>query len=74
MKSHRLKLHAFAENIGTYCAVGIHPHDAVRDDCEHSLIQRWKRIQELARSSDRVKAIGEIGLDYFRDLSPRDAR
>ena len=68
------KAAAFAENIGTYCAVGIHPHDAVRDDCEHSLIQRWKRIQELARSSDRVKAIGEIGLDYFRDLSPRDAQ
>ncbi|MFA7406036.1 MAG: TatD family hydrolase [Pelobacteraceae bacterium] len=50
-----------------YAAVGIHPHDAgrVTDAC-------YDVIRTLAVSSQRVVAIGEIGLDFFRDRSPRD--
>src|ERR1039457_329251 len=50
-----------------YCAVGIHPHDAVRvtEKC-------YDVIRELAASSRKVVAIGEIGLDFYRDRSPRD--
>lgn len=49
-----------------YAAVGIHPHDAgrVTDAC-------YDVIRELALSSAKVVAIGEIGLDFFRDRSPR---
>lgn len=49
-----------------YAAVGIHPHDAgrVTDAC-------YDVIRELALSSTKVVAIGEIGLDFFRDRSPR---
>lgn len=46
-------------------AVGIHPHDAVGVTEEH-----WQELQELAQSNS-VVALGEIGLDYYRDLSPR---
>jgi TatD DNase family protein len=49
-----------------YVAVGVHPHNA--KDWNHSTKQE---LRELARS-DKVVAIGEIGLDYYRDLSPRD--
>lgn len=50
-----------------YAAVGVHPHDAARvtDDCYDS-------IRALAVASHKVVAIGEIGLDFYRDRSPRD--
>src|SRR6185369_15615533 len=50
-----------------YAAVGIHPHDAARvtDACSDV-------IRTLAVSSNKVVAIGEIGLDFYRDRSPRD--
>lgn len=49
-----------------YAAVGIHPHDAKSlDDMMLGL------IKAMARKS-KVKAIGEIGLDYHYDFSPRD--
>jgi len=49
-----------------YAAVGIHPHHAAgwNDGSEHDL--------RTLVSSERVVAIGEIGLDYYRDLSPRE--
>jgi TatD DNase family protein len=50
-----------------YAAVGIHPHDAgrVTEAC-------YDVIRSLAISSGKVVAIGEIGLDFYRDRSPRD--
>ena len=50
-----------------YCTVGIHPHDAQGVD-EATIIS----LAELARTSPKCVAIGEIGLDFFRDRSPRD--
>jgi TatD DNase family protein len=52
-----------------YAAVGIHPHDAARvtDACSDV-------IRTLAVSSQKVVAIGEIGLDFYRDRSPRDVQ
>lgn len=45
--------------------VGVHPHDA-------STVERGlpEELTDLA-GSDAVRAIGEIGLDYFYDSSPR---
>lgn len=51
-----------------FAAVGVHPHDARSAD-QACLDQ----IRNLA-SGARVVAIGEIGLDYYRDLSPRDVQ
>lgn len=48
-----------------YAAVGIHPHDAFVLD-KDSL----DSLRNLARQ-DRVVAVGEIGLDYYRDRQPR---
>jgi TatD DNase family protein len=52
-----------------YAAVGIHPHDAgrVTDAC-------YEIIRNLALSSAKIVAIGEIGLDFYRDRSPREAQ
>lgn len=51
-----------------YAAVGIHPHE-VKDIDE----QTYDRLRILARRK-KVVAIGEIGLDFFYDLSPRDVQ
>lgn len=48
-----------------YAAIGIHPHDADKADYD-----KYDRLAELS-SSEKVVAIGEIGLDYHYDLSPR---
>jgi len=49
-----------------YGAVGVHPHDAktYNDDVEKSLTELLQK--------PRILATGEIGLDFYRDLSPRD--
>lgn len=48
-----------------YAAVGVHPHDAACWDGQRAaLLQEWL-------GEDRVVALGEIGLDYHYDLSPR---
>lgn len=48
-----------------WAAVGVHPHDTKMG---------WGSIRQLAASSKKVVAIGEIGLDYFYNHSPRDAQ
>lgn len=48
-----------------YAAVGIHPHEVKAIDR-----QTYERMRELA-ASPKVVAYGEIGLDFFRNRSPR---
>ena len=51
-----------------YAAVGCHPHDAkVMDE------EQLQRIRAMA-GEPKVCAIGEIGLDYHYDLSPREVQ
>ncbi|MEK7724873.1 MAG: TatD family hydrolase, partial [Acidobacteriota bacterium] len=52
-----------------YCSIGVHPHDAktLGKTEEEKLIN-------LAKSSKKVIAWGEIGLDYYYDHSPRDVQ
>jgi TatD DNase family protein len=51
-----------------FSTAGIHPHHA--DQCTSEAIAA---LRDLA-SAPSVVAIGECGLDYFRDLSPRPAQ
>lgn len=51
-----------------YCTVGVHPHDA-----KQCTPQTIGNLEKLA-ANDCVVAIGECGLDYDRDFSPRDVQ
>ena len=51
-----------------YAVVGVHPHDAKQLD-QNTLDELYKLARE-----PKVVAIGEIGLDFYRDLSPRDVQ
>ncbi len=49
-----------------YAAVGVHPHEV--ENMTENDIDMLRKYSEY----EKVVAIGEIGLDYYYDLSPRD--
>lgn len=49
-----------------YASAGVHPHEAGKADNDAE-----KKIYELLKNK-KVVAVGEIGLDYYYDHSPRD--
>tara|TARA_Y100000590_G_scaffold453931_1_gene599848 strand:+ start:5092 stop:5853 length:762 start_codon:yes stop_codon:yes gene_type:complete len=51
---------------GVFATAGVHPHDA-KDAPNDYLMQ----LKELL-THDKVVAVGEMGLDYFRNFSPSD--
>ncbi|MFH1823974.1 MAG: TatD family hydrolase [Candidatus Firestonebacteria bacterium] len=59
-----LKLTRKYDNI--YATIGIHPHNVENTDDNI-----FNNIEELL-SDEKVVAIGETGLDYFENISPRD--
>ena len=51
-----------------YATIGVHPHDAAKATAE-----TFAQLRDLA-SHPKVLAVGEIGLDYHYDFSPRDVQ
>ncbi len=49
-----------------FASIGMHPHNA------RNLDLQALDFLEANAADDRVVALGEMGLDYFRNLSPRD--
>jgi len=58
--------HLFDEHRDVFFVVGLHPHES------HSFSPSMlDEIKEIVAEDVRVKAVGEIGLDFFRNLSSR---
>ncbi|TYB90901.1 MAG: TatD family deoxyribonuclease [Kosmotoga sp.] len=53
------------KNRKVYSSIGIHPHDVSSAGKNYR-----EELEELSKHK-KVVAIGEIGLDYYRDISPR---
>jgi TatD DNase family protein len=51
-----------------YATIGVHPHDASK-----ATEETWTSMRELA-AHPKVLAVGEIGLDYHYDFSPREVQ
>ena len=68
LESSRCTLKLAEQHPSVYAAVGFHPHEAAK--------MRPGDLQTLRSLAEhpRVVAIGEIGLDYYRDLAPRDVQ
>ena len=54
-----------AEHASMYAAIGVHPHET-KDG--------YAGIAQLAGTSEKIVAVGEIGLDYFYTHSPREVQ
>jgi len=52
-----------------WCSVGTHPHDAGLDGEKDVFLQE---LIDLSASDKKIIAIGESGLDYYYDNSPRE--
>ena len=50
------------------CSIGIHPHDASK--LISKTIEKFRDL--ILSNTKKVAAIGEIGLDYYRNLSPQN--
>lgn len=50
-----------------FCSLGLHPHEAKDWNSESAA-----KLKALLQSSDKVVAIGEMGLDYYYNHSPED--
>lgn len=69
LESSRMGVETAVADSRVYAAVGIHPNDSAEVS--------ESDMDELARyaaTSDRVVAIGETGLDFYRDRCPRQAQ
>ena len=66
MKSSQVSIELASEYDFIYAAVGVHPSEVEELTDEHmDELEKWAAL-------DKVVAIGEIGLDFHYDLSPRD--
>lgn len=66
------------EHEGVWATIGVHPHEARSMMLEEREANRldeaaFARLTELAREPE-VVAVGEIGLDYHYDFSPREVQ
>lgn len=68
LPSSRAAVELARRHAGVYAAVGVHPHFAAGAGEAD-----WRELTALAEAPE-VVAIGEIGLDYFRNLSPADVQ
>ena len=68
LRSSRQAVHLAERHRWIWATVGAHPHGAKHVDA--SMLEEFERLAKR----DVVIAIGEIGLDYHRDLSPRDVQ
>lgn len=56
-----------------WASIGVHPHEAALHQSPE-VKTRFAALLEAGHAADKIVAVGECGLDYFYDHSPRDAQ
>lgn len=67
-ESNELAIQIAEQYENVFAAVGIHPHDS------ENLPDDWLQTLEDQMSHPRVVALGEMGLDYFKEYSPQETQ
>ncbi|MCB9989112.1 MAG: TatD family hydrolase [Rhodospirillales bacterium] len=57
------------EHDNIWCSIGTHPHEA-GEEAEKAIT--LEKLIEIANSNPKIVGIGESGLDYYYDNSPRE--
>jgi TatD DNase family protein len=68
LKSCATAIELAERHAGVWAAVGVHPHDSESFDRAAA-----EAVEEMAAHS-RVVAVGEIGMDFYRNYAPREAQ
>lgn len=68
IKTSEISLELAKKHDFIYATVGFHPHEA-----QNMTDEAFAKIEEMAKHP-KVVAIGEIGLDYYYDSSPRETQ
>lgn len=69
MSEEQAELETIAAQDNVWCSLGTHPHSA--GEAAEKAISQAALVQAV-KGNDNVIAIGETGLDYYYDFSPRD--
>ena len=69
----KLAVEFVAEKEGLWASIGIHPHEA-HDHLSADAKRRFSALLEDGIGSGKIVAIGECGLDYFYEHSPRESQ
>ncbi|HDQ39876.1 MAG TPA: TatD family deoxyribonuclease [Desulfonatronum sp.] len=69
VKAYKKHRPALAQSPGLFFTLGVHPHEAASVN-EHVLGD----MENLFRQDHELRALGEIGLDFYWDRSPRDVQ
>lgn len=57
-----------SQKYGLHCAIGVHPHDSAK--CDEKVLAELEKLAVYPE----VVAIGEFGLDYFKNYEPREVQ
>ncbi len=68
LKSSQASVDLANQHAEIYASIGFHPHDAKNYD------DRMEQQLRVMANNFKVVAIGEVGLDFYRDRSPRDVQ
>lgn len=75
LESSRRSVELARNNRDIWAAIGVHPNEALSwgPRVEEEFL-KWIEADRRASDGRRIVAIGEIGLDYFRDRAPKDVQ
>ncbi|HET9850015.1 MAG TPA: TatD family hydrolase [Candidatus Saccharimonadales bacterium] len=58
---------------GVWAAAGVHPHEAKKTLASKDFEANFKKLLDLSSNTEnKLMAIGEIGLDYYKNHSPKE--
>lgn len=70
----KLAIDFVASQPNCWCSIGIHPHEAASHQSETVKSQFANLFEDCPQTEKKIVAIGECGLDYFYNHSPREAQ